>query len=117
MPWSNGRRNADPSLGTYAWKQNTGLLETATPPLHTLRRTNRLHRQMAPSTQPRVGHIISRHRARQLGWPDAQINALSNTQPECASCSNRSGAKLGRQIQDQTPVPITYQRPITAHRW
>jgi 5-methylcytosine-specific restriction endonuclease McrA len=62
-----------------------------------------------------VGHIVSRHRARELGWPEARIHALANTQPECQSCSNRSGAKLGRQIQDQPS--IFSQRPTTVHRW
>jgi hypothetical protein len=60
-----------------------------------------------------VGHIVSRHQGRLWGWTEAQINALSNTQPECQDCSNRSGAKLGRQLQHGIPVP----QSITAHRW
>lgn len=39
-----------------------------------------------------VGHIIGRDVAKQLGWSPAQINAVSNTQPEHARCSDRSGA-------------------------
>jgi hypothetical protein len=39
-----------------------------------------------------VGHIVGRHEAKRLGWTDAQINALSNTQAEHAQCSDRSGA-------------------------
>lgn len=39
-----------------------------------------------------IGHIVARVDARRLGWTDAQINAISNTQPEHALCSDRSGA-------------------------
>jgi hypothetical protein len=46
-----------------------------------------------------VGHIVSRYTAKRLGWSEVQINALSNTQPECQACSNKSGARLGRQVQ------------------
>src|SRR5215212_4935515 len=41
-----------------------------------------------------VGHKVSRYEARRLGWTETQINALTNTQPECQACSNRSGARL-----------------------
>jgi hypothetical protein len=62
-----------------------------------------------------VGHIVARHWAKQMGWSAAQINALANTQPECQSCSNRSGAKLGNVVQR------TKQRvrvgATDAHRW
>jgi hypothetical protein len=46
-----------------------------------------------------VGHIVARYWAKQMGWSDAQINSLQNVQPECQSCSNRTGAKLGRMVQ------------------
>jgi 5-methylcytosine-specific restriction endonuclease McrA len=46
-----------------------------------------------------VGHIVSVADATRLGWTSQQINALSNSQPECLSCSNRSGAKAGRRAQ------------------
>jgi hypothetical protein len=50
-----------------------------------------------------------------MGWSDAQINSLQNVQPECQSCSNRSGAKLGNLVQR------TKQRvrvgAMDAHRW
>lgn len=46
-----------------------------------------------------VGHIVSRYEARRRGWTDQQINALSNTQPECQACSNSSGARLGQRVQ------------------
>lgn len=51
-----------------------------------------------------VGHKVDRYTARRLGWTDDQINALSNTQPECQHCSNRSGAQLGQRVQ-QTRQP------------
>jgi hypothetical protein len=48
-----------------------------------------------------VGHIVSRYAAKRLGWTVVQINALSNSQPECQRCSNKSGARLGQQVQRQ----------------
>jgi hypothetical protein len=33
-----------------------------------------------------------------------------DTKPECQDCSNRSGAKLGRRLQDQKPARITADR-------
>jgi hypothetical protein len=46
-----------------------------------------------------VGHKVSVRRATAAGWTVEQINALSNSQPECASCSNSSGAREGQQAQ------------------
>jgi hypothetical protein len=46
-----------------------------------------------------IGHKTSRYLAKRLGWPEVAINALANSQPECRECSNRSGARLGRQVQ------------------
>jgi hypothetical protein len=46
-----------------------------------------------------VGHIIERHKARAMGWSDDQINDISNTQPECARCSDSSGAKYGNALR------------------
>jgi len=46
-----------------------------------------------------VGHVVGRDEAKRMGWTEAQINALSNTQPECARCSVKSGARLGRRLQ------------------
>lgn len=46
-----------------------------------------------------VGHIVGRHEAKLMGWSDAQINALSNTQPEHARCSDQSGAQYGNRLR------------------
>jgi hypothetical protein len=46
-----------------------------------------------------VGHIVSRRKAKLLGWSAEQINALSNTRPECQRCSNLSGARDGQRAQ------------------
>jgi hypothetical protein len=46
-----------------------------------------------------VGHRVSRYHAKLMGWPESRINSISNTQPECRACSNKSGAQLGRQVQ------------------
>lgn len=42
-----------------------------------------------------VGHIVSKAKARRLGWTKTQTNDLSNTQPECAACSLSSGGREG----------------------
>lgn len=46
-----------------------------------------------------VGHIVGRDQAKRLGWTDQQINALSNTQPEHARCSDVSGARYGNRVR------------------
>lgn len=51
-----------------------------------------------------VGHIIERDKAVALGWTDAEINHPSNLQPECASCSSKSGAQYGRSKQTLSVV-------------
>lgn len=81
----------------------------------------------APKGHPKaliVGHIVSRARARALGWTPEQINALSNTQPECTTCSARSGARdtnrirrQGRQARQSPTVTATADpkpRPMTS---
>lgn len=44
-----------------------------------------------------VGHIVGRDAAKRMGWSNEQINALNNTQAECARCSDRSGAVYGNR--------------------
>lgn len=46
-----------------------------------------------------VGHVVGRDEARRMGWTDEQISAISNTQPEHARCSDRSGGQYLRQLQ------------------
>lgn len=50
-----------------------------------------------------VGHIVGRHEARAKGWTEAQINAISNTQPEHARCSDKSGAEYGNALRNPKP--------------
>jgi hypothetical protein len=46
-----------------------------------------------------VGHIVSRTEALARGWTLAQINDLSNTQPECWECSVTSGGVESVQVR------------------
>ena len=46
-----------------------------------------------------VGHKVDRYTAKRMGWTEQQINAIANSQPECQSCSNSSGARLGQRVQ------------------
>src|SRR4249920_1535262 len=56
------------------------------------------------------GHVVSLATAARLGWTREQANAPSNKQPECATCSRRSGARQGRALQTQ-------RRVITSREW
>lgn len=59
-----------------------------------------------------VGHVVGRDKARRLGWSDAQINAISNTQPECKACSDSSGARYGNRLRGAM-LSVVRQRPAT----
>jgi hypothetical protein len=59
-----------------------------------------------------VGHIVSRNKGKRMGWTEDQINALTNTRPECRACSNKTGAREGRQMQR-----AKRRRVNTASRW
>ena len=64
-----------------------------------------------------VGHKVSRYHAKRMSWPEAAINSVSNTQPECRQCSNRSGARLGRQVQ-RANAKIKLKIGLDdSHRW
>ena len=64
-----------------------------------------------------VGHKVSRYHAKRMGWPEAAINSVSNTQPECRECSNRSGARLGQQVQRAKAKIILKIGLDDSHRW
>ena len=121
MPWAP-RGDADPALTTRSWRkirkywQAQGLpcsichrmIDYGGPRFYLVGGKRRMN--------PRylcVGHITSRHEARQRGWSEAEVNCIENTRPECQRCSNSSGARLGRQIQDG--MPARARKP--AARW
>lgn len=54
-----------------------------------------------------VGHIVDRAVAKDMGWTRAQMNTLSNTQPEHARCGRRAGARLGAQRRWSMPTNRT----------
>lgn len=64
-----------------------------------------------------VGHKVSRRRAKLLGWTAQQVNALSNTQPECVDCSNRSGAAESNAGRSRRPVVPLVSKPVTSRDW
>lgn len=72
--------------------------------------------RLAPAGHPAsldVGHVVSRHQARQMGWTPGEINALVNTQPEHATCNRAAGARMGNRLRlAQEPCS-----PITSRRW
>jgi hypothetical protein len=60
------------------------------------------------------GHIVSRRTARQLGWPESEVNSVANTRPEHAQCSVKAGAREGRAVQS---VTTTRRKLITSRQW
>jgi hypothetical protein len=64
-----------------------------------------------------VGHRVSRYAAKRAGWSEALINSTANTQPECRTCSNRTGAQLGQQVQ-RAKTKIKLKIGLDdSHRW
>jgi hypothetical protein len=127
MPWAP-RGDADPALTTKAWRKQREYWKQFGLPCA---RCGREIDYFGPryylvagrrKINPRyfcLGHKVSRREARALGWSEARINAPSNLQAECQRCSNSSGAKLGRRLQDGprqgsvTPAP----KPRVENRW
>jgi hypothetical protein len=69
----------------------------------------------APGTSPfglHVGHIIGRDQARLMGWSDDMINALANTRPEHARCSEQAGARYGNRKRGQRRRTVRTARVI-----
>jgi hypothetical protein len=52
-----------------------------------------------------------------MGSSEREINGLANTQPECQSCSNKSGARLGQQVQRANAKIKLRVGASDAHRW
>jgi hypothetical protein len=74
----------------------------------------------APCGHPRaliVGHIVSRAAAKAAGWTAAQINARSNTQPECTTCSATSGARSGNDLRRYGPSMPASRELVTSEDW
>lgn len=53
-----------------------------------------------------VGHWpVSRAQARARGWTRQQCNTISNTRPECRTCSRSNGASMGNAMRrDREPA-------------
>ena len=64
-----------------------------------------------------VGHIVGRHEAKLMGWTDAQINVLSNTQPEHARCSDQSGAQYGNRLRRTLTLVTTDKDLDESRKW
>jgi hypothetical protein len=89
------RKPKDPLLDTPRYRANRARLKL-------LRLPCAVCGKAIDYTQPAAfvaGHIVSRRKAKQMGWTEAQINALSNLRPECRPCSNKTGAREGQQAQ------------------
>jgi hypothetical protein len=88
----------DPALNSRKHRDhNRALLAGAAVAVRALRWPDRLRRATAAAQRAEnlrylvVGHIVSRSDGLAQGWSIAQINDLSNTQPECWECSITSG--------------------------
>lgn len=122
MTWAAKQR--DPLLGTYTWRVTIRQhwvrlrlpcarckqpIDYAGPRYYTVRGKRRLNPRYLV-----VGHKVDRYQAKLMGWTEQQINAISNTQPECARCSHSSGAKLGQRVSAQN---VKAQAPEESRRW
>jgi hypothetical protein len=95
MTWRGPRKPRDPLLDTPLFRANRATLKR-------LRLPCAICGRAIDYTKPNAfvaGHIVSRRKAKLLGWTAAQINALTNLRPECRPCSNKSGAREGQQAQ------------------
>jgi len=95
MTWRGPRKPRDPLLDTPLYRKNRAQPKR-------LRLPCAICGRIINYTQSGAfvaGHIVSRRKAKQLGWTPAQINALTNLRPECRSCSNKTGAREGQQAQ------------------
>ena len=105
------RRRADPLLTTHAWRLVKQHWRDLRPPCMAPRChlpgipidwdgpyliTTLSGRRTVNPAAFHCGHIVSRRRARRLGWPETRINDLSNTRAEHARCSVKAGAREGR---------------------
>ena len=59
-----------------------------------------------------AGHIVDRAKAKALGWSRAQINAITNTQPEHARCGRSAGARAGNAARTNNRA-----RPVESDMW
>jgi hypothetical protein len=110
MPWDRNQDRRDPALDGYAWKQIKQFWRRQHGPCWRCGLPIRYDLKWPHPMSLVVGHIVSRAEARRAGWPESAINALRNTSPEHVACSNRSGAQLGRQLQDRKPARTTSDR-------
>jgi hypothetical protein len=94
-------RGTDPLLTTYAWRVTIRRhWLTVQGPCARCGKAISYHaprylpgtRRVNPASLV-VGHIVGRDQAKRLGWTEAQINDVSNTQPEHSRCSDQSGAR------------------------
>jgi hypothetical protein len=124
MTWGKGRPRRDPLLTTRKHRDhNRAYWQARREPC---RRAGCVIDYDGPqylpdgSRNPRylvVGHIVSRSKARELGWTAEQINDLSNTQPECLDCSNRSGALEGQEVRTKGGRPAVRLMAPEASHW
>jgi hypothetical protein len=95
VTWRGPRTPKDPLLNTPQFRTNRAALKR-------LRLPCAICGRAIAYDQPHAfvaGHIVSRRKAKLLGWTASQINALSNLRPECKPCSNKTGAREGQQAQ------------------
>ena len=109
MTWDKTRGEHDQALSTCAWRKlreqvaslrlpcaRCGRAIDYAGPRYTNGRQN-------PAAYV-LGHKLSRREARARSWTEAMIHSPGNLQAECQSCSNKSGARLGRKLQHTKPI-------------
>src|SRR4029453_2418725 len=105
------KKQADPLLTSYAWKQ-LRMVYAQQLPLPCARCGHMITsaKKYYPNSKiinPRslvLGHKLSRSEGRACGYSEAQLHSPENLQPECWDCSSRSGARQGAVLGRRTQL-------------
>ena len=105
----------DPSLKTEAWRRVRAHWIARREPCARCGRDIDYDTPVRTWRSLDVGHVVDRVTARALGWTVAEINDLSNTQPEHQRCNREAGVILGNRRR--RPGAARGVRPIEADEW
>ena len=117
MAWRGPSTPRDPWLDTPRYRRNRAQLKRLRLPCAVCGKAI----DYAKAGAFVAGHIVSRRKAKLLGWTEEMANSLANLRAECRSCSNRSGAREGQQAQRakirRRQGKTIYGFADDSHRW
>jgi hypothetical protein len=113
MAWRGPATPRDPLLDTALFRRNRRILKAQRRPCSVCGAAI----DYSVKGSMHAGHIVSRRKAKLLGWGDAQVNALSNLRVECRRCSIRSGAREGQLARAAKMKQAKGGYRDDSHRW